>query len=183
MQIFLAETSGGSASGGGGFAGLFSALGLNWQTFILDTLAFLVTVWVLKKYVYPPLVKALDAKKDELEAAVRLEDEAKQSLVKAESQAGDIVAEARASADEILAAAKEQAGVQLETARAKAAAQAERTVTEAREQLARDVHAARQALKTDTAKLVADATETILDEKLDGAHDAELIGRALEGVK
>jgi len=176
LHLFLGETSG----SGGGFAGLFSSLGLNTQTFVLDTLAFLVTVWVLKKYVYPPLVKALDSKKDELEAAVRLETEAKKSLEKAEGQAGDIVTEARSAADEILAAARDQATAQLDEARAKSEAQAQRTISEAREQLARDVSAARQTLRGETARLVASAAEAVLGEKLDAKHDAELIGRSLE---
>jgi F-type H+-transporting ATPase subunit b len=179
VTIILADT----ASSSGGFAGLFSALGLNWQTFILDTIAFLVTVWILGKYVYPPLMKALDAKQSELEAAARLEDEAKNSLAKAQDAASEIVSEARSSADEILATAKDQGNAQIEAARLKATVQAERTISEAREQLAKDVNAARTTLKNDTAKLVAGATETILGEKLDGKGDASLIERALEGVK
>jgi F-type H+-transporting ATPase subunit b len=174
--MFLADTSSGS-----GFAGLFTSLGLNWQTFILDGLAFLVTVWVLGKFVYPHLVKALDAKQGELEAAVRLEDEAKQSLTKAQAQADEILAKARNGADEVLAVAKEQTSAQLEAAKAKATAQGERIVAEAREQLTKDVNAARQTLKKDTAQLVADATETILGEKLDTKKDADVIGRALGG--
>lgn len=173
MTFYLAES--------GGIGSLFTALGLNLQSLVLNTLAFLVVVAILGKYVYPSLIKALDAKKDELEAAVRLEREAKAALEKAESKADDVVAEARAAADDILAAAKAESAAQIEAAHAKAAEQSERTIAEAREQLARDVTAARQSLKGDTAKLVAAATETILGEKLDPGRDAALIGRSLEG--
>ncbi len=172
--MFLADTS------SGGFAGLFSALGLNTQTFVLDAVAFLVTVWILGKYVYPPLMKALDAKKDELEAATRLEQQAKVSLEKAEKGADAVLAEARKAADEIISSAHASAAEQIDEARKKAAEQAERMVGEAREQLSRDVLAARATLKADTTKLVAKATETILDEKLDDAKDASLIHRSLE---
>ena len=172
MAIFLAESN--------GIGGLFTALGLNVQSLVLNTLAFLVIAAVLGKYVYPHLIQALDAKKDELEAAVRLEREAKMALEKAEAKADGVVGEARAAADDILAAAKAEATAQVEAARVKAAAQTERSVAEAREQLARDVTAARQALKHDTAKLVASATETILGEKLDSERDRALIGRSLE---
>lgn len=172
MTMYLADSS--------GIGGLFTALGLNVQSLVLNTLAFLVIVAVLGKYVYPSLIKALDAKKDELEAAVRMERDAKDALDKAEAKAGDVIQEARASAEEILAAAKTDAIAQLEDARAKAAAQTERSVAEAREQLQRDVTAARQALKHDTAELVASATETILSEKLNSTSDRALIGRSLE---
>lgn len=164
----------------GGFAGLATALGLNLQALILNTLAFFVIVFILGKYVFPSLIKALDAKKDELEAATRLEREAKESLDKAEAKADEVVQAARASAEEILSAAKADATAQIEDARVKAAAQAERSVAEAREQLARDVTAARRELKTETARLVAEATGAVLNEKLDSEHDRALISRSLE---
>ena len=172
MTIFLADS--------GGIGGLFTALGLNVQSLVLNTLAFLVIVAVLGKYVYPSLIKALDAKKDELEAAVRMERDAKAALDKAEAKAGDVISEARSSAEEIISAAKADASAQIEAARVKAAAQAERQLVESREELARDVNAARQTLKADTAKLVASATETILGEKLNTESDRALIGRSLD---
>jgi F-type H+-transporting ATPase subunit b len=91
-----------------------------------------------------------------------------------------LVQEARAAADELRAVSKTEAEEQLEKTRAKAHAQAERIVSEAREQLNRDIEAARRQLRTETAKLVAEATETLLNEKLDQSRDAALIGRALE---
>jgi F-type H+-transporting ATPase subunit b len=163
-----------------GLAGLFSALGLNLQSLVLYSIAFLVTAWVVGKYVFPPLTKALDAKKDELEAALRHEKDAQAALDKAQHGAADILAQARVSADEIVATAHAEASEQIETARSKATAQTERIVIEAREQLAREVQAARRALKTDTAKLVAAAAETVLNEKLDSDRDAAVIGRSLE---
>jgi len=173
MTILLAES--------GGIGGLFTALGLNMQSLVLNTLAFLVIAAVLGKYVYPSLVKALDAKKDELEAAARFERDAKLALEKAETKAEGVIGEARGVASDILASAKTDAVALVEAARAKTAEQSERTLSEAREQLARDVNDARQTLKHDTAKLVAAATETVLGEKLDASSDAALIGRSLEG--
>lgn len=164
----------------GGLGGLFSALGLNWQAFFLDLAAFLITAYVVGKYVFPPLNKALESKKDELEAATRLESEAAKKLDSAAAQAGKVVSEARAAADEVLATAKADASAQLESARSKAAEQGERLVAEAREQLSRDVLAARRELKGEAAKLVASATEAVLGEKLDNKTDGKLIERSLE---
>jgi F-type H+-transporting ATPase subunit b len=167
----------------GGLGGLFTALGLNWQAFFLDMAAFLVTAYVVGRWVFPPLSKALEAKKEELEAATRLEGEAAQKLDEAKTQAGSVVGEARRAADEVLATAKTDAAEQLEAARKKATEQGDRLVAEAREQLSRDVLAARKELKGETAKLVASATEAVLGEKLDGGSDGKLIERSLEEAK
>jgi F-type H+-transporting ATPase subunit b len=175
MNFLLAEEGGGS-----GIGALFTALGLNVPALLFNAAAFLLVVAALGKWVYPSLIKALDAKKGELEAATRMEHEAKKALDKAENTAGQVVSEARKAADEILATAKADATAQIEAARTKAGEQAERIVAEAREELARDITAARRELKAETAKLVAAAAGAVLGEKLDSGRDAELINRSME---
>lgn len=177
----VAEHAAEAAGGASGMGALFEALGLNVQSLAVNSIAFLIVVGVLAKWVFPPLTKALDAKRDELEAALRLEREAGHKLDEAKDEAEKLLAKARADANEVLASAKADAATQLETAHKKAAEQAERTVAEAREQLNRDVLAARKELKAETAKLVAAATEAVLNQKLDESHDGQLISRALEG--
>ena len=179
-MIFLIAEAEQATEGGGGFGALFTALGLNVPALVFNTVAFLLVVAILGKFVYPSLIKALDAKKDELEATARMEHEAKAALEKAEAQAGTVVSDARTAADEILASAKADATAQIEAARTKATEQAERLVAEAREQLSREVLSARRELKTETAKLVAEAAGAVLNEKLDGSRDTELINRSLE---
>jgi F-type H+-transporting ATPase subunit b len=175
FHLFMAESS--------GIGGLFQALGLNWQSFLLDLAAFLVTAYVVGKYVFPPLTKALDAKRDELEAATRLQDEAGAKLDSAKNEAAAVIKEARVAADEISATAKADAAEQLEAARQRAQEQGDRLVAEAREQLSRDVLAARKQLKGETAALVAEATEAVLGEKLNRENDGKLISRSLEEAK
>lgn len=170
--MFLADSQ--------GIGALFTALGINLQSFTFFLIAFLVTVWVVGKWVFPPLNKALDAKREELLAAARHEDESKKALEKAEKSADELLIKARSSADEIIATAHADAAAQIDAARLKATEQTERIIGEAREQLGRDVQAARRELKSDTAKLVASAAESILNEKLDSKNDAALIGRSLE---
>jgi len=170
------------ATSSNGIAGLFTALGIDWRSLILDAAAFLITMAILAKYVYPILVKALDAKQGELEAATRLEKQAKEELEAAQGEISKIVAEARKSADEIIANARTEADELTKASNAKAGEQAERIIAEAHEQLSRDVRLAREALKSDTIRLVAKATETLLNEKLNATSDAKLITKSLEQV-
>ncbi len=174
MQFLLADS---------GISGLLTALGIDWKVLLLNTAAFLVIVWVMGRFVYPPLMRALDAKLAELEATSRAKKEADQKLGAAEGSAAEIIGQARKSADEILAEARDAADALLKTTEQKAEAQAQRIITEAREQLVRDVEAARNQLRSETAQLVATATETILEEKLDDQRDASLIARVVGGHK
>lgn len=160
-------------------ANLFTALGLNWKSFILNGIAFMVVVVILKRFVYPSLIKALDNKISDMGAAERLKAEAQTELEQAAEAARTIVREARVASDEILSTTKSEATEILEAARLKAEQQAERTLVESREQLRREVESARVALKRDLAQLVTAATEAVIEEKLDGKADSALIERSL----
>ncbi len=172
MQFLLADS---------GIGGLMTALGVDWRVLLLNATAFLVIVWVMGRFVYPPLIKALDAKQHELEATARAKEAADEHLRAAQAEATKIIAEARGAAEAVLADARDEADEHRKAAEHKAEAQAERIVTEAREQLSQEVVKARQDLKAETAKLVASATEVILGEKLNDQRDAALVARSLEG--
>ncbi len=174
MHLFLASA---------GFGGLLSALGIDWRSLLLNGAAFLVIVWLLGKYVYPSLVKALDAKVAELHTATRLEKDAEAHLEDAKHEAAKIMAAAQASAGDLLDTTRDEAEELAKQARQKAAAQAERIVADARAQLAVDVREAREQLRRETAGLVMAATEAVLAEKLDDKQDAKLVARSLDGQR
>jgi F-type H+-transporting ATPase subunit b len=179
MNFLLAN----EAASGGGLSSLFTALGVNVQSLVLNTLAFLVVVAILAKWVYPALTKALDGKIAELETAARLEKEAKHSLELAQGEADKMLAEARKSAELVVSTSRDEAAEILEQTRAKAAAQADRIVAEAKDQLAKEVRDAQKKLESETIKLVAQATEAVLAAKLDDKQDAALIERSLEEAR
>lgn len=161
-------------------SGLLQALGIDWKLLVEQALAFLILVLVLGKFVYPTLMKAVDSRREEIEAGLKEAKESREALVQAEAKVDDVLAAARKDADAIIARAHTEAGTMVADAEAKAQARAEQIVTDARAQLDSDVRKAREALKADTIKLVAAATEQIIHEKLDEKKDAGLIKKALE---
>lgn len=163
--------------------GLFEALGLNLQLFVEQGLAFLLLVFILAKFVYPVLVKAIDDRRDAIEAGMKEAKEGQEVLEQAEAKVADMLATARKEADEILARTHQEAASVVAEAEGKAKTRAEQIVAEARGQLDIDVAKAREALKKDTIELVAMATERIIDQKLDDKKDADLVKQALAKEK
>ena len=159
--------------------GLFQALGLNWKSFILNGIAFLVVVVILKNFVYPSLIKAIDGRMADMTAVDQLKAEAQKQLDNAAEESAKLVADARKASHDMILATKNESGEMLEQARKKAETQAQRIIAESHEQLARDVEAARMVLKKDIAKLVTAATEVVIDAKLDKSSDKALIERSL----
>jgi F-type H+-transporting ATPase subunit b len=179
MLYLLATTTEESTSS----PGLFEALGIDWKLFIVQGIAFLILVGVLAKFVYPVLVKAIDDRREAIEAGLKEAKEGEEALARAEAQVADLLAQARKEADEILARTQQESASLVSEAESKAKTRAEQIVTAAREQLSLDVSKARETLKKDTIELVALATERVIGEKLDERKDADLLKKAIAEEK
>ncbi|HSX08246.1 MAG TPA: F0F1 ATP synthase subunit B [Candidatus Saccharimonadales bacterium] len=159
---------------------LLSALGIDWKLLITQGLAFLILLWVLKKFVYPALIKSIDDRRNQIEAGLKEAKQSQEALEKAEAKVKELLEQARAEADGVVARSHKEGAAMVADAEAKAKQRAEQIVADARNQLAVDVSKARQELKAETIKLVAAATEHIIGEKLDERKDAGLIKAGLE---
>lgn len=160
--------------------GLFEALGIDWKLLLEQAVAFGILVAILAKFVYPPLMKAVDNRREQIEASMKEAKASHEALEKAEIKAAELLGAARKDADDILARSHQEAAAMVAEAEVKAKQRADQIVKDARAQLDNDVAKARQALKADTVKLVAAATEQIIGEKLDARKDAELIKKSLK---
>lgn len=176
MQVLFAEATGSNQN-------LFSALGLDWQLLLVQTLAFLVLLWVLAKFVYPVLIRSIDERRRTIETGLEDAKKAHQELTRAEQKVETALTDARKEADGIIARSREEAAALLADAEAKAKTRAEAFLKDAQAQLDADIARARASLKKDTIELVALATEKIIDEKLDAEKDAQLIEKALAGKR
>jgi F-type H+-transporting ATPase subunit b len=160
-------------------AGLFQALGIDVKLLIEQAIAFLILVAVLGKFVYPALMKAVDGRREAIEAGLKEAKESQEAAEKAQEQVAELLEQARKDADDILARSHQEAASMVSDAEDKAKQRAEQIVAEARGQLDADVRKAREALKKDTVQLVALATERVIGEKLDASKDAALVTKAL----
>src|SRR5690606_76617 len=134
---------------------LLSALGIDWVLLVEQSIAFLILLFLLAKFVYPALIKAVDGRREKIEAGMKEAKQAEEALAKAESKAADMLANARKEADEILARTNKEAADVVAAAEEKAKTRADQIVADARQQLELDVAKAREALKKDTIELVA----------------------------
>ncbi len=142
-------------------------------TLLGQSIAFFVFVWFVMKFVWPPLVAALDQRKktiaDGLAAAERgmheqelAEKAAEKHIKEAKLQASDIVTQAQKRATEIVEEAKNNA--QEEASRVKTAGEAA---------LEQEVTRAKELLKQQVASIAMLGAEKILKREVDEkAHSA-----------
>ncbi len=160
-------------------AGLFEALGIDWKLLIEQALAFLVLVAVLGKFVYPALIKSIDARRDTIESSLAEAKKTQEASEKTEKQTEVLLAQARKEADEIIARSQAESVVMITEAESKAKQRAEQVAVDARAQLEADVTKARALLRKEMMGLVTAATEKVVHEKLDATKDAKLVETAI----
>ena len=158
---------------------LFSSIGVDWELLILQTIAFLVLLWFLKKFVYPPLVAMLDKREAQIEESTRAAVEASKRASESQEKVDKLLAQARSEAREIVATAKSEAGAMLTDAEAKSKQQAENIVAQAQDSIAKEVLAAKKALHNETIELVAQATEKVVGKTVNAKVDNSVIKAAL----
>lgn len=163
-------------------ADLFSSLGIDWKLLILQTVAFLILLVILRKWVYPPLAAMLDKREKDMRTAEKAAQSARDNADKAEKMTNELMRKARAEASDIVAAAHEEAASVVEQAAAKATAKSETIVSAAQAEIAKEVEQVKKALHNETLELVAEATGKVLNEKVDAKTDATLIATAVKEV-
>lgn len=159
-----------------------ATLGIDPKQLVAQIIAFGILVFVLSKWVFPVLIRAIDERQERIEHSLAAAKEAEIKSSNAQEEIGKLLAEARKDSADIVATAHKEATAMVEEAEAKAQKKADHIVAEAKTQLDGEILKARAALQKETRVLVAQATEQIIGQKLTGAADEKLIEQALKAA-
>jgi F-type H+-transporting ATPase subunit b len=146
-------------------------------TFIVELIAFATIVYILGKYVIPPINRAMTARQDAIRTQFAELDEAKADARKAEADYKEQLNDAKHEAARIREEAREQGAQIVQEAREKAQTEADRIVEHAHTQIEADRKAAFTSLRSDVGSLATTLAGRIVGESLD---DDERQGRVVE---
>jgi F-type H+-transporting ATPase subunit b len=156
-------------------------LGVDGQALIIQLITFVLAILVLRKWAVKPILRVMNERRETIEKGVKLGEDMQKEKAKLEQQVEDRLHEARVEADRMIANAQETARETIREAEEKARTKAENIVAEAEGRIVTETARARRELEKELAGLVADATEAVIDEKIDAKKDSRLIERALKG--
>ncbi|NNC78140.1 MAG: F0F1 ATP synthase subunit B, partial [Woeseiaceae bacterium] len=71
-------------------------------TLIGQTIAMIVFVWFCMKFIWPPLLQAIEERQQKIEDGLAAADRGQEKLVQAQAEADEIISEARQQATSIL---------------------------------------------------------------------------------
>jgi len=136
---------------------------------------FFILAWFTMKFVWPPVMKALDERVQKITDGLSAADKAKTDLALTEKLVVEEMRKARESATDVRANAEKQGAHLLDEARAEAS----RIISQAREaaESEADVAAqrAKEALREQVAQLAVAGAERILRREINAQVHAELL--------
>ncbi|MCI1190817.1 F0F1 ATP synthase subunit B [Calidifontimicrobium sp. SYSU G02091] len=146
-------------------------------TLIAQMIVFLILVWFTMKFVWPPIVKALDERAQKVAEGLSAADKAKSELALANKRVEEQLAAARDDAAKRLADAERLAQSMIEEAKSRASAEAAKIIAAAKAEAEQEAVKAREALREDVATLAVKGAEQILKREINASVHADLLGR------
>lgn len=144
-------------------------------TLIGQMITFFLLVWFTMKFVWPPLMKAMEERRRRIADGLAAGEKGKRDLEQAQRQVQEALNKAKAQAGEILAQAERRSMEIVEEAKAQAKTEAERIVQGAQVELEREVNRAREQLRHTVADLAVAGASRILEKEVDKKTHARLL--------
>ncbi|WP_085872986.1 MULTISPECIES: F0F1 ATP synthase subunit B [unclassified Nocardioides] len=149
-------------------------------TFFVELIAFGILLFLLGKYVIPPINRAMTARQDAIRAEFAELDEAKSEAEAAEEEFKSQIADARHEAARIREEAREQGAAIIAEMREQAQTEAARIVEHAHAQVEADRKAAVASLRAEVGTLATTLAGRIVGESLeDEARQSRVVDRFL----
>jgi len=153
---------------------------IQWKLVLTQLVAFLIVLWVLRKYAWGKLLGLIDARREhiasEFEQIERGKENVESLKTQYEKELADIDTTARARIQEAVAEANDLAAGIKEDARKEAVALRVKT----NQDIEMDLDKANVALRDRMVGAVVTATEKLIRERLDGDKHKQLITEFLK---
>lgn len=146
-------------------------------TFFAQMVVFFILWWVVAKFIWPPLVKALDERAKKIADGLAAAEKGKAELELANKRVDVALAEARAEGAQRVADAEKRAQMVAEEIKHNAQAEAARIVAQAKANAEQQVTKAREQLRDQVAVLAVKGAEQILKREVNAQVHADLLNQ------
>ena len=148
-------------------------------TLFAQAAVFAAFIWFTVKFVWPPLLRAIEGRQKQIADGLAAAEQGKKSLEVSSKQAEQAIQEARARAAGIIAQAEKRGGEVVEEAKTVAKAEGDREKAAAKAEIEQLAARAREQLREQVAALAVAGAEKILHREVDAKVHADL----LDGIK
>jgi F-type H+-transporting ATPase subunit b len=144
-------------------------------TFFLQALSFAILIFFTMKFIWPPLMGAIEERQKRIADGLAAADRSHRDLAQAEERVNEILREARTKANEIIAQAEARKTQIVDSAKNDAIAEADRQKAAAFAEIDSAAHRAKEELRKQMSVLAVAGAEKLIRREIDGnAHKALL---------
>ena len=147
-----------------------------------QTIAMVVFVWACMKWIWPPLLEAIEERQQKIEEGLKAADKSQEALVKAQAEADDIVAEARKQATGILDQANARANEIVADGKSAGEKERERQIAAAHAEIEQETNKAREELRGQVSAIAIASAEKILSREIDSKAHEDILGKLAEEI-
>lgn len=144
-------------------------------TLIGQSITFFVFVWFCMKFVWPPIMHALNERKKQIADGLAAGERGKHELELASKHAAANMLDAKHKATDIIAQAEKRAVQLIEEAKQAAKVEGDRMIASAQASVAQETVRAKEALRAQVAELAVAGAEKILRREIDAKAHADLL--------
>ena len=156
-------------------------LGINWVLLIAQIVNVVLLVWLLKRFLYAPVLNMLNERTKRIQDSLSEADKVRAQMAEAQRDNEAELVRARHEAAAIVSQAQERARAQEQEIIAQARQEADRIRADAREQALRERDQMIGDLKNQVATLVTQTATRVLGAELQSNHD-KLIEESLANL-
>jgi len=143
----------------------------------VQAIVFLILAMAVAKFVWPPIMGALDARAKKIAEGLAAADQGKLAMAAAEKRVQAELAGARDEGQKRIADAEKRAQMVADEIKANAQAEANRIIAQAKADADQQVTKAREELRAQVAGLAVKGAEQILKREVNAAAHADLLSQ------
>ncbi len=151
-------------------------------TLIGQTIMFALFVWFCMKFVWPPIMAALNARNKRIADGLAAAERGKNDLALAAKRSTELLREAKEKVAEIIALGDKRASEIVEEAKAQAKIEGERIVTAAKAEIEQEVFRAKEQLRTQVSAIALAGAGKILGREIDAKAHNDLLDKLVAEI-
>lgn len=151
-------------------------------TMFSQALSFAILIWFTVKFVWPPLLAAIESRQKTIADGLAYAERAKHDLELAAKRSAEILREAKERAGEIVNHGEKRASEIIEAAKAQAKVEGDRIIAGTRAEIDQEVFRAREQLRTHVSAIALAGAGKILGREIDARAHNDLLDKLVAEI-
>jgi F-type H+-transporting ATPase subunit b len=146
-------------------------------TLFVQLVVFFIGAWVTMKFIWPPLIKALEERQKKIADGLAAAERGSKSLDEAQKKIAQLESDARAKAQALVAETEKRAQAIVDEAKLAAKVEADRLIAAAKAEAEQEMQRVKGELRDEVAKLAVAGAEQILRREVNAQVHADLLAQ------